>query len=330
MKLVDSCSIRVRNSLPTDHFIIFIMLVFLFSPYSQSYAESGVNPDIKPFLIIDADQQYEFAEHYFSNQEYPGAISEYKRFIHFFPRDDRTEPAMFKIGMAHFKSRQFSEAVNAFNALIDRYGESDLGIKSYLMISESYVKLNAFDSAITNLHNLATITDDADIRDEAYYRIGWLHIEMASWENANRYFSKITPLNQDKYRLQSLAVDLENEKFIPAKNPGVAGVLAVVPGAGYVYCERYQDAFIAFLLNGVLFYAAYESFDEDLNALGGILTVIGLGFYAGNIYGSVSSAHKYNRNQTVRFIEKLKGNHKLKLSAGFSSKGFRVTFKLPF
>jgi hypothetical protein len=47
--------------------------------------------------------------------------------------------------------------------------------------------------------------------------------------------------------------------------------------------------------------------------LGACITVVGFGFYAGNIYGGVSSAHKYNNSQTRSFIERLKENTKISL-----------------
>ncbi|MEE8430952.1 MAG: tetratricopeptide repeat protein [Candidatus Desulfatibia sp.] len=323
-------NIRVRNIFFPDHFVTFFLVFFLFFPSSQSYAGPDSQADIKPFLVIDADKQFEFAEHYFSNQEHASAISEYKRFIYFFPEDDRIETAMFRIGMAHFKSKRFQQAVNAFKTLIEKYDRTDLSIRSYLMISESYVKLNAFDAAIINLHNLITITGDENIQDEAYYRIGWLYIEMASWGKAKNYFSKISAPNKDRYRLKRLTADLDKKKLIPQKNPRLAGFLSIIPGAGFLYTERYQDARIAFLLNGVLMYAAYEAFDNDNHALGGIITLVELGFYAGNIYGAVSSAHKYNRTKTGQFIKKLMENHKVNFSAGFSTKGFCVALRLPF
>lgn len=323
-------NIRVQNIFFPDYFVTFLLVFFLFSPGSQSYAGPDSQADIKPFLVIDADKQFEFAEHFFSNQEYASAISEYERFIYFFPEDDRIEPAMFRIGMAHFKSKRFQQAVNALKTLIKKYGRTDLSIRSYLMISESYVKLNAFDAAIINLHNLITITGDENIQDEAYYRIGWLYIEMASWEKAKNYFSKISAPNKDTYRLKRLAVDLDKEKIIPQKNPRLAGVLSVIPGAGFLYTERHQDALIAFLLNGALMYAAYEAFDNNNDALGGIITLVEFGFYTGNIYGAVSSAHKYNRTKTGRFIQKLMENHKVNFSAGFNAKGFGAALRLPF
>jgi len=323
-------NIRVRNIFFADHFVIFFLVFFLFFPCSQSYAGSDSQADVKPFLIIDADKQFEFAEYFFSNQEYTSAISEYERFIYFFPKDDRIEPAMFRIGMAHFKSKRFRQAVNAFKTLIEKYGQTDLSIKSYLMISASYAKLNAFDDAIINLHNLITITGDENIKDEAYYKIGWIYIEMASWEKAKNYFSKISAPNKDTYRLKRLAVDLDKEKIIPQKNPRLAGFLSVIPGAGFLYTERYQDALIAFLINGALMYAAYEAFDNDNNVLGGIITLVELGFYTGNIYGAVSSAHKYNRTKTGQFIQKLMENHKVNFSAGFNAKGFCAALRLSF
>jgi len=82
---------------------------------------------------------------------------------------------------------------------------------------------------------------------------------------------------------------------LPSKNPTTAGVLAVVPGLGHLYCNRPKDAVVAFLLNGLTIWAAIEAFDEDLDVLGGVLLLLESGWYTGNIYSAVNSAHKYNR-----------------------------------
>jgi TolA-binding protein len=287
-------------------------------------------PDLKSSIIINPDKQFDFAEYYFSEKDYLPAVAEYKRFIYFFPEDQRVETAMYRIGMSYYLGGHFKNAIDSFNALIDRYVDTDLSVKSYFMISEAYVKQYVFGLAVINLNNLITITHDEEVRDEAYYRIGWIYIEAASWEEARRYFSKISAKNKHKYRLQRLTHELNKENLIPKKNPGLAGFLSIIPGAGYFYCERYQDALIAFLLNGGLIYAAYESFDDDNNALGGVIAFVEFGFYAGNIYGAVTSAHKYNRKQTGRFIETLKNNTKINLSADVKNKGICLAFKFNF
>jgi hypothetical protein len=214
--------------------------------------------------------------------------------------------------------------------VIHRYVDTVLSIKSYFMISQAHVKLNTLGLAIINLNNLITLTGDEDVRDEAYYRLGWIYIEMASWEKARLYFSRISAKNKTKYRLERLTDELNKEKLIPKKDPGLAGFLSIMPGAGYLYCERYQDALIAFLLNGGLICAAYESFDDNNNALGGVIAFVEFGFYAGNIYGAATSAHKYNRKQTVNFIEKLKNNTKINLSTNVKNKGVCLAFEFIF
>ncbi len=309
---------------------IFVTIFFLFIPFSHCFAGADPEPDIKSSIIINPDKQFNFAEYYFSNKDYLMAVAEYNRFIYFFPEDQRVETAMYRIGMSYYLGRHFKEAVNSFMAVIDRYVDTELSIKSYFMISEAHVNLNTFGPAIINLNNLITITHDEDVKDEAYYRIGWICIETASWEKARLYFSRISAKNKDKYRLERLNAELNKERSIPQKKPDLAGFLSIIPGAGYLYCERYQDALIAFLLNGGLILAAYKSFDNDNNALGGVIAFVEFGFYAGNIYGAVASAHKYNRKKTGQFIEKLKNNAKINLSADVENKGVCFAFKFVF
>ena len=321
---------HIRNTCFIYLFLILSAIFFLFIPFSKSFAGSDPESNLKSSIIINPDKQFDFAEYYFSNKDYLMAIGEYKRFIHFFPGDERVEPAMYRIGMSYYLGGHFKKAVDSFKDLIDRYADSDLSIKSYFMISESYVKLNSFGPAIINLNNLITITNHEDVRDEAYYRIGWIYIETASWEKARLYFSKISATNKNKYSLERLNTELNKERSISKKNPDLAGFLSIIPGGGYLYCERYQDALIAFLLNGGLIYAAYESFDDDNNALGGVIAFVEFGFYAGNIYGAVSSAHKYNRKKTGQFIENLKNNTKINLSADVKNKGVCLAFQFVF
>jgi TolA-binding protein len=310
--------------------LMFFIICFLFTPFSQCVAGSMTEPDLKSSMIINPDKQFNFAEHCFSGKDYLTAVLEYKRFIYFFPEDHRVETAMYRIGMSYYLGEHFKEAIDSFNAVIDKYVDTDLSVKSYFMISDAYVKQYAFGPAVINLNNLITMTYDEEVRDEACYKTGWIYIETASWEEARRYFSKISTTNKNKYRLEQLTDELNKEKSIPGKNPSLSGFLSIIPGAGYFYCERYQDALIAFLLNGGLILAAVESFDDNNTALGGVISFVEFGFYAGNIYGAVTSAHKYNRKQTARFIETLKNNTKINLSADVKNKGICLAFEFIF
>jgi len=309
---------------------IFVIICSLFIPFSQSFADSGSQGASALSITLNPDKQFNYAQELFSAKDYLTAVNEYKRFIYFFPKDERIELAMFQIGQSYFLGRQFDEAVKSFKKLTDRYFETEYSIKSYFKISDIYIALKALDLSLINLNNLIMITKDENIKDEAYYRIGWIYIETASWDNARLYFEKISPGNRNKFRLKKLADELDKETLIPQKDPKLAGFLSIIPGGGYLYCERYQDALIAFLLNGGLMYAAYESFDKGHGALGGLITFVGFGFYAGNIYGAVTSAHKFNRKETGQFIYKLKKNARVNLSADLENKGVLLSFRFSF
>ena len=321
---------EIRNTYRIYLLFSFFSTFFLFIPFSQSFAGSGSQPASAPSLILSPDQQFNYAQDLFMAKDYLTAVNEYKRFIYFFPKDERVESAMFQVGMSYFLGRYFNEAVDFFKKLTDQYFDTEYSVKSYFMISEAYVRLKAFKLALINLNNLITITKDENIRDEAYYRIGWIYIETASWDNARRHFKKISPKNRNKFKLERLADELDRETLIPRKDPTLAGFLSIIPGGGYLYCERYRDALIAFLLNGGLILAAYESFDKGHDALGGLLTFVGFGFYAGNIYGSVTSAHKFNRKETGQFIHKLKKNTRVNLSADLENKSVSISFRFSF
>ena len=285
-----------------------------------------------PAVLLDPDRQFQFAEHYFQKGEYYRAIGEYERFIFFSPEARQVELARYRIGLAYLKGERYQEAIQAFERLIDEYQTSAYAIKSYLRISEAYVRLKCYDEALINLECLITIAPDQNIKDEAYYESGWVYLEKGLWENAQTCFDKISPQNREKYKLEQFLKELDKKKLLKHKNPSIAGLLAIVPGAGHLYCERYRDALVSFLVNGALIFAAYEAFDHDLNALGGIITFVEVGFYSGNIYSAVSSAHKYNRDEKNRFLRYLKEHAKINLSlAGSeSNKALVLSCRLSF
>ena len=170
--------------------ISFFLLFFVFLLRTPpATAGSNPNPEGLSSLTIDADKQFDFAQHHFTAKAYGMAIIEYQRFIYFFPEDERVTLALYNIGMSYYSTSRFQEAAASFDKVIDQYEGTDLSVKSYFMKSSALVKINASGSAVINLQNLIAITDDINVRDEAYYQIGWIYLDMASWDNAKIYFS---------------------------------------------------------------------------------------------------------------------------------------------
>jgi tetratricopeptide (TPR) repeat protein len=300
-----------------------IIYLFTFLLSLNCYADSGA--------ALDPERQFQFAEQYFERGEYYRAIGEYERFIYFFPQADKAELAKYRIGLSYLKAEHYERAIQALYALIEEYQDTTYTFKSYLEISKAYVQLNRYAMALTALNNLITIASDQAIRDEAHYHRAWVYLEMGLWSKAIEGFEKVSPQNWEEYELEEILVELKEGMPIRTKSPTLAGLLAVVPGAGHLYCGRKRDALISFLLNGAMIYAAYEAFDNDLVAIGAIITLFELGFYGGNIYSAVSSAHKYNRDARNRYLDELKAKARVDISSGHpAGRSLLLSFRFSF
>ena len=276
---------------------LLISIIFLGLLLQSSLASADA-------LIIDAQRQFEYAERLYAEGLYQQAAAEYDRFAFFFPKDPSQGLAIFKSGQAYIKAGDPAVAIQRFALLAQ--GTDPLAIEAQFMMAESYLALKNPRQAILQLRNIILSNDTVAVRDRALLRIGWIYIDQMNWEEARAAISHMSESARQRPNVAEVFTALGQADQLPQKNPTLAGALSIIPGAGQLYLSRYQDALAALIVNGGLFWASYESFDHDLNALGGLLAIVGFGFYAGNIYSAVSGAHKYNLSQNLRYADLLK------------------------
>ena len=297
---------------------------------SSGILSVAAEDQIPPELIINADTQYQFAMEYYNQSQYFKAIAEFERFIYFFPDNDKVDDAWYHIGVAYLNTGRYREAIEPLSQVAEKSIDQNLKTKALFRMSETFVNLEDHGSAINLLDHVIDTVSNPITKDEAHYRAGWIYLQQNQMEKARQRFGMIDRQNQELFRLQELEKELSREKLFPERNPRLAGFLSIIPGAGFAYCERYQDALVAFLLNAGLILAAYESFDSGNEALGGIIAFVSTGFYVGNIYGAVSSAHKYNRASHQRFLEHLKSKAQVTISLTPDKQGVMIGFNVEF
>jgi tetratricopeptide (TPR) repeat protein len=305
---------------------VMIIFYFIFSGMFPVFAEDNITRD----LVINPDQQYQFAMEYFEQGQYGKAIAEFERFIYFFSDHHMGDNAKYHIGLSYFRSGMFKEAIDPFSGIVETSTDQNLIAKAHFRMSEIFVNLQEHTTAINVLNHLVETSHDPVFIDEAHYRAGWIYLQLNDVESARRRFQMISPQNRNLFRIQTINEELSREKLFSEKSPRVAGFLSIFPGAGFAYTERYRDALVAFLLNAGLIFAAYESFDSGNEALGGIIAFVGTGFYAGNIYGAVSSAHKYNRDSHQQFLENLRNKTQVVLSVVPEKQGVLLGLRVNF
>jgi tetratricopeptide (TPR) repeat protein len=287
-----------------------------------------------PGIVITPGIQFSYAEQLYQSGDYTAAQVEFKRFIHFFPDNRKIDEAQFKVASALYKSGLFHEAAKRFNKIILNNKEEDAFTReAYFLQSKAFAAMGNTVYAKVVLENFSKLTDDQATRDRIYLELAALHIRETrklgtdSLDQAERYLTLISPDNKEDSRAAYQLEAIDQVRAAPRKNPSLAGILAIIPGGGFLYCERYKDAFITFCLNAGLMYAAYESFNNDNPALGGVITFVEAGFYAGNIHGSVSAAHKYNKTQQIKILDR-----EFSLGGNFDpvNKSYMLTLKHAF
>ena len=85
--------------------------------------------------------------------------------------------------------------------------------------------------------------------------------------------------------------------------------------------------FASFLFNTGMICAACLAFDHDNPALGSVIAFVETGFYSGNIYGSITAAHKYNKAAKIKILNKA-----FDLNPGFdpATQAFSLTLSYEF
>ncbi|MCD4742755.1 MAG: hypothetical protein K8R67_09815 [Desulfobacteraceae bacterium] len=300
----------------------------------------------KKEIVLNADMQYNYAQKCFKEKDYTTAIFEYKRFINFFSDHENVTSAEFKIGEAFYNLKDYEKAVMAFNKIIlaenpeiltppgSDLSESNI-TDAYFMKSKALVLLGKFVASEVCMHNLLKITEDKITQDRAYSFLTLLYLKIAETNpdaliRAKKYLQEISLESVDKPQKDHLAKTLADMNNLKTKSPAIAGITSIIPGAGYVYCERYKDGLVSFLFNTALMIAAYKAFDDGNHALGAAISFVEAGFYTGNIYGSISSAHKYNRRKRNEYIQKVHNQFHIRIDSSKEDEQIQLFFKVPF
>jgi len=204
-----------------------------------------------------------------------------------------------------------------------------VAVEALFMLSTTLLAIRRDASAEMVLQNLLILNDDEQIEDRALYALVLLNLARAgdgknrrsekeaslALADALQYIERISTSGRERYRTEivrrhivKITQTVQQEK----KSPVVAAIASVIPGGGFAYCNRYQDALVAFLLNSAFALAAVESFEDGNGALGGLICFVGSGFYGGSIYGGISSAHKYNNAIIRRGVDEIRRDPELK------------------
>jgi tetratricopeptide (TPR) repeat protein len=280
--------------------------------------------------VIDEKTQMGLGDFFFEDGDFYRAITEYKRFLFLFPKSLRAEEARWKIASSYFQGKKWDEALSASDDLLRRHPSSPWAAEAILVKGRCWMEKREFSQARHYFLRAREMAAGTGVAQEAQWQAAVSFLREERWKEAAVEFRKVDQTSRFYPRAEHWAQGLEGIEEVPQKSPTTAGILAVLPGAGHLYCERYRDAGIAFVLNAAFIWGMVESFKHENYVVGGILTFFELGWYSGNIYSAVSSAHKYNRNKKKEYLDNLEKEDRLSLGISFQEKQPFFSFRYVF
>lgn len=270
-------------------FLLLLLLIFVPAAHAD--------PDLLSFadsLVVEGD--------------YYRAITEYKRFLHYYPQDSRAAYAQLAIARSLLAGERWEQADLILEKVWSLYPKSNEAVTARQLYADAAYNRGDYATAeqrYRELNNDTTVTN----KENADYKIGLSQLRQNMPDEARKSFNQLpAPLSQQ------LSLSLNEYQQLQKKSPQLAGTLsAILPGAGQLYTERPRQAGMAFALNAAFIYGAVEAWDNDNYAMAGILSLFEIGWYGGNIYNAMNNAHKYNLRQQDHFLERFQQRFGLSL-----------------
>ena len=169
-------------------------------------------------------------------------------------------------------------------------------------------KLQNFDIALQINSEALKECNDLSYKPKLIMFIGLLYANKYDWQSSINSFKSLTKYESYE-NISSLNYEIvEKGLTIKTKSTVKAGLLSIIPGLGYAYTGHKQTAISAFIINGMLAYATYNSIKKENYGMGILTGVFNLSFYISNIYGASKAAKRYNEKQKKNIINKLEHN----------------------
>ncbi|MFO7535380.1 MAG: tetratricopeptide repeat protein [Kiritimatiellia bacterium] len=275
----------------TCRLLVFALLAFASGAWGQSDSASNL---------------LSFANSLFAEKDYYRAITEYKRHLHLYPDSPMASETRLAVGLAYFRGEKWEAARAAFQETRDSASTPESARQAQLLMGESAYRGSDYPSALDCFDAFTRQHPSDPGSVDARMRVSQCLLQLDKNLPAKSQATSLIASRPSDERAADFAREMQSVDALPRKSPLLAGSLsAILPGAGQLYTGRPRDAGISFLLNGSLIALAAIAFNNDEPVAGGILTVLELSWYSGNIYGAVNGAHKYNRFQRQRFVNSL-------------------------
>jgi hypothetical protein len=250
---------------------------------------AGKKPDLS-----DEETALDFARYLHALGKTEAALTEYLRFLRQYPESALASSVRMSVMYLYYDTRDYRETILWAEQQVSEGKISDNDLPELrFWLSAAYARLNNPQRARAALPPAPL---DPHLSARSKLIEGYTYAQQENWPAAVAIFQEYGDLADDQAKAETLTASCQNAMSRKRKSPAMAGLLGVVPGLGYLYAGYPGSALSALVLDSLLLVASYKAFDDGNEALGALLGIVGVGWYTGSIYGSVSAAERRNEN----------------------------------
>lgn len=248
-------------------------------------------------IVFTEEVQLKLADAFMAEGEYYRAVTEYKKFTILFPDSKKMDYALYRIGLAYYYGQEYEQATRVFVSIGTGYAGSSYIPASFYREGMSYWRLDRPDKAAAAFDKVVAAAPASEYARQALLGKSLAEFDLdnipACRQELERFIENY-PEDEKTGKVRKTIALLDRHRELPQKSPLVAGVLsALIPGSGHIYAGHYGDGVTAFFLNGLFIAGTVAAVRQENYAVAGVVGVIGLPFYIGNIYGAANAATKY-------------------------------------
>ena len=248
-------------------------------------------------LVLTEEVQLKLGDAFMAEGEYYRAVTEYKKFTILFPGSKKMDYALYRIGLAYYYGDEYERAARLFASIGTGYAGSSYVPAAFYQEGMSYWRLERPDKATTAFEKVVAAAPASEYARLALIGKSLAELDLDNIPACRRELERLIasyPEDGKTGKVREAVALLDRHRELPQKSPLVAGVMsALIPGSGHIYAGHYGDGVTAFFLNGLFIAGTVAAVHQENYAVAGVVGVIGLPFYIGNIYGAANAATKY-------------------------------------
>ena len=253
-----------------------LLILFIFFKLTNAFSQD----------LYNFENTKKFADYLAKSGQFDLSTREFERLVFMNPQNDTLKTSLLSM---YRRSGKYDEAIirgkQLYPEIYEMTAPSAVEFGRTMLLKSDFKSAKTFWETNTNLSlaDKTILSATSDILQDNY-------------KAANEILKNIQP--QD-HKLATDYKDLAAQALATKrKSPALAGVMsAIIPGSGRAYAKDWKDGIVSLFFVSTMAVQSVRGFNKSgvKSTRGWIYGGIGLGFYLGNIYGSVVSAKGYNK-----------------------------------